>query len=213
MAKRKLKKIAKKVPPMAQAAKVAKGVRRPAPARLPLEPPQGTIGRKLLAAMNQQIGEELSSAYLYLAMAASLDEFGFAGMAHWMKAQAIEETFHAMRFFDHIRSRDGQIDLPAIPKPQPAWDSPQAAYRAAYKHEQYITGRIHRLIELAMTEKDFAAQPMLQWFVTEQIEEEDSTLKAVDLLQRVGDSGPALIMADREFGARPMPITLPATEA
>ncbi len=160
------------------------------------------ITKKMEAALNEQIREELGSAYLYLSMAAYFAHEGWDGMAGWMRVQAQEEQGHALRIFDHIVERGGRVKLHALAEPQATWASPLAAFQAAYKHEQYITGRIHGLVELAQKEKDHAAAVMLQWFVTEQVEEEDQALKAVQLLERMGKEGRGLVIADRELGRR-----------
>ncbi|MBM3318989.1 MAG: ferritin [Candidatus Eisenbacteria bacterium] len=165
---------------------------------------------KMLAAMNRQIVEELDSAYLYLAMAAYFEGEGLEGMAHWMKAQSIEEVIHAMKFFGHIHSRAGTVELQALAKPQKTWASPLAAFEAAYAHERHITRCIHDLVDLAAAERDHAALPLLQWFVEEQVEEEESALKVVDLLKRVGSSGHGLLLIDRQLAARAMPVSMPA---
>ncbi|MCX7751106.1 MAG: ferritin [Candidatus Bipolaricaulota bacterium] len=160
------------------------------------------IGKKMEEALNDQVREELSSAYLYLAMAAYFAHEGWDGMAHWMRVQAEEELEHALRIFDHVLERGGRVTLQALPAPEETWPSPLAAFQAAYKHEQHITGRIHRLVELARAEKDLPAEAMLGWFVTEQVEEEDHALKVVQLLERVGGDGRGLVLADRELGQR-----------
>jgi ferritin len=168
------------------------------------------IKQRMQSAMNEQIQHELSSAYLYLAMAADLHAKSLDGMAQWMKVQAQEELVHAMRFYDHIVSRNGRVELKELPKPAGEWASPLAAFQAAYEHEQFITGRIDELVKLAREENDNAGWTMLQWFVTEQIEEESSTSKVVDMLSLIGDSGHGLLMADRELGTRvftPPPAT------
>ncbi|MBP6875710.1 MAG: ferritin [Candidatus Eisenbacteria bacterium] len=171
------------------------------------------INKKVQDAFNAQIGEELESSYLYLAMVAYFESEGLGGMAHYMRAQATEELIHALRFFDHIGTRGGRAELPGLKKPQASWSSPLEAFKAAYAHEQYITSKIHALVDLASAEKDHPAVAMLQWFVNEQVEEEESALKVVDTLSRIGDSGQALFMLDRELGTRPMPVTLPAPTA
>lgn len=160
------------------------------------------ITEKMETALNEQIKEELASAYLYLAMAAYFAHEGWDGMASWMRVQAQEEQGHALRIFNHLADRGGRVKLLALPEPEANWASPLAAFQAAYTHEQYITKRIHNLVELALAEKDHAAAAMLQWFVTEQVEEEDHTLKAVQLLERMGGEGRGLVMADRELGRR-----------
>lgn len=160
------------------------------------------IGERMEKALNEQVKEELASAYLYLAMAAHFAAEGWDGMANWMRLQAQEELGHAMRLFDHVVERGGRAKLLALPEPQGTWASPVTAFQAAYDHERYITGKIHGLVELAQKERDHAAGVMLQWFVTEQVEEEDQTSKAVQLLERVADSGRGLFIADRELGRR-----------
>jgi len=169
------------------------------------------IAKKIQDAFNAQIGEELESAYIYLGMAGYFEAQTLDGMSSWMKAQAIEEILHAMRFFDHVSARGGKVALPALKQPKAEYASPLEAFRAAYAHEQYITGKINALVDLATAEKDHAAGAMLQWFVTEQIEEEEQTQKVADALSRIGDSGQGLMMLDRELAARPLPVTLPAT--
>ena len=160
------------------------------------------IGKKMEAALNEQIKEELASAYLYLSMSAHFAAEGWDGMAGWIRVQAQEEQEHAMRLFDHIVERGGKVKLHALPAPEAKWASPLAAFQAAYKHEQHITACIHGLVELAQKEKDHAAGAMLQWFVMEQVEEEDHASKAVQLLERMGSEGRGLVIADREFGRR-----------
>lgn len=153
-------------------------------------------------ALNRQINEELFSAYLYLSMAAYFHSEGLDGVARWMRLQAQEEVGHALRIFDHLVERGGRVTLTAIKEPQRDWASPLDVFRAAYEHERYITAKINELVELAQEEKDHAAFAMLQWFVTEQVEEEDETKKAVELLERVGDSGRGIILADQRLGSR-----------
>ena len=160
------------------------------------------IGKRMEQALNDQIREELGSAYLYLAMAAYFAAEGWDGMARWMRVQAQEEQGHAMRIFDHLVARGGRVRLQALAEPEATWASPLAAFQAAYKHEGHITGRIHALVELAEREKDRAAAAMLQWFVSEQVEEEDNALKVVQLLERMGSDARGLAMADRELGRR-----------
>jgi ferritin len=160
------------------------------------------IVKRMQDAINEQIMHEMASAYLYLSMAADFHAKGLDGMAQWMKIQAQEEVGHATRFFDHLTERDGRIELLAIAKPQQEWDSALAAFEAAYGHEQLITGKINDLVQLAREENDNAAWILLQWFVTEQVEEESSVSTVVDMLKLIGDSGHGLLMADRELGQR-----------
>ena len=171
------------------------------------------IGKKIENAMNEQIKHETFSAYLYFSMAAYFHSKSLDGMAQWMKAQAQEEFAHALRFFNHINDRGGRIELQALEKPQTEWESPIAAFKAALVHEEFITGKINDLAKLADDENDRAAGIMLQWFVTEQVEEEDSVSTVIDMLGFIGDSGHGILMADRELGSRVAGPVLPPEEA
>jgi ferritin len=161
------------------------------------------IGQRMQDAINAQIKEEMESAYLYLAMVGYFESIGMEGMAHWMTVQAQEELSHAMRFFDHLVERAGRVQLYALAEPQKAWGSPLEAFKAAYAHEQHITAKIDELSGIAAEERDRAAGIMLQWFITEQVEEEANASRIVDLLERIGDHGPGLMMIDRELAGRP----------
>ncbi|UCF10495.1 MAG: ferritin [Candidatus Bipolaricaulota bacterium] len=167
------------------------------------------IGERMQDAINAQIKEEMESAYLYLSMVGYFESIGLEGMAQWMKAQVQEEVAHAMRFFDHLVERDGRVKLLALAEPKTEWSSPLDAFQAALAHEEYITGKISDLVTLAAEENDHAAAIMLQWFVSEQVEEEATASRIVDLLARIGTDGPGLVMVDRELGAR-VPMCTPA---
>ncbi|HCL78499.1 MAG TPA: ferritin [Synergistaceae bacterium] len=160
------------------------------------------MNKKIESAFNDQINAELFSDYLYLAMAAHLESENLKGMAHWMKVQADEEFEHAKRFVDFIHDRDGKVKYAAIEAPKGKWASPLEAFKEAYEHEQYISKRIHELMDLAIAEKDYPAQEFLHWFVSEQVEEEASTLEIVGKLEMVGDSKNGLFMMDHELGKR-----------
>lgn len=134
-------------------------------------------------------------------------------MAQWMKAQAQEEFGHALRFFNHINERGGRIVLQALDKPQTDWDSPIAVFKASLQHEEFITSKINDLAKMADEENDRAAAIMLQWFVTEQVEEEDTVSTVIDMLELIGDSGHGILMADRELGTRIAGPVLPPEEA
>lgn len=171
------------------------------------------IKQRIQDVMNEQIKHETFSAYLYFSMAAYFHSKGFNGMAQWMKAQAQEEFGHALRFFNHINERGGRIELQAIEKPEAKWESPLAAFKAALQHEEFITDKINSLAKIADEENDRAASIMLQWFVTEQVEEEASVSEVIDMLELVSDSGHGMLMADRELGARIAGPLLPPEEA
>jgi ferritin len=169
---------------------------------IPLEPTEECMNEKVLAAFNDQINEELFSSYVYLAMAAHFEAENLDGFANWMRHQAEEEVEHAMRLFDHINRRGGRVVLEAIGEPPKEYGSPLAAFRKALEHEKHITGRINDLYELALQENDYPAQLELQWFIDEQVEEEENTGRVVDLLELAGDNKGALLMLDRELAQR-----------
>ncbi len=160
------------------------------------------IKQSIRDAMNEQINAEMYSAYLYFAMAAHFEDQNLDGFAQWMKVQAQEEMAHALKFYSEIFERGGRVVLEAIEKPPAEWESPLAAFEAAYAHEQKVTGLINDIVGLARTEKDYAAEAFLQWFVTEQVEEEATAKGIVDKLAMIGDHPQGLFMMDRELGQR-----------
>jgi ferritin len=135
-------------------------------------------------------------------MAAHFEALNLDGFTNWMKLQAQEELQHAMRFFDHVNRRGGRVVLKAIGEPPMDFGAPVEVFEKALAHEQHITGCIHRLYEIAREEKDYPALTELQWFIDEQVEEEENTGRVVDLLKMAGDSQSALLMLDRELGQR-----------
>ena len=153
-------------------------------------------------AINDQIKNELYSAYLYLSMSAYLETANLPGMARWMRLQSDEEMAHAMKFFDHVNERGGKVTMKPIDGPPTEWDSPMAAFEHVYEHEQKVTGLINNLVDIAEAEKDRASGSFLKWFVDEQVEEEDSARSALDKLKLIGDSGNGLFMIDQELGQR-----------
>ena len=164
----------------------------------------------LVAAINKQINAELYSSYLYLAMSADLEEKSLKGMASWMQIQVQEEASHAMKFYHYLQERGARIELQAIDAPQTTWPSVQAIFDATCEHEAVVTGLINDLVDLAIAERDHAAAAFLQWFVTEQVEEEASAKEIADQLRLAGDHAGALFMMDRELGTRT--FTPPAAE-
>jgi ferritin len=157
---------------------------------------------KLQAGMNEQMRREFHAYYLYLAMSAWLAHRNFRGFAQWMRLQAQEEAGHAMKFFDYIDDRSGLIALEAIEKPTTEWNNVLAVFEAAKQHEAKVSEGIHTLYEQAIAEKDWASQAMLQWFITEQVEEEKTSTEIVETLRIIGDNSSGLLMYDRELGAR-----------
>ncbi len=160
------------------------------------------IGKKMQDAMNDQINAETFSAYLYWSMAAYFESENLPGFAGWMRVQAQEEMVHAAKLAGFIHERGGRVLLKAIKAPATEWDSALAAFEAAYKHEQLVSGRINGLVDLAASQKDHASAAFLQWFVTEQVEEEASADAIVQKLKRVQKAPGGLYMLDREMGAR-----------
>jgi ferritin len=160
------------------------------------------MNERVQKAFNDQINEELFSSYVYLAMSAHFEERNLEGFANWMRHQAEEEVAHAMRLFDHINRRGGQVVLKAIGEPPADIKSPLDAFEKALAHEKHITGCINELYGIATEEKDYPAQMELQWFIDEQVEEEENTGRVVEQLKMVGDNQSALLMLDRELGQR-----------
>ena len=160
------------------------------------------ISEKMQDAINEQINAELYSAYLYLAMNAYFESANLPGFANWMRVQTQEELTHAMKLYDYVNERGGRVTLKAIAQPPVEWDSPLAAFEAAYKHEQKVTGLINELVNLAIAQKDHAANTFLQWFVNEQVEEEKSADEIVQKLRLTGEAPAALFMLDQQLGQR-----------
>lgn len=152
--------------------------------------------------MNEQIKNELFSAYLYLSMAAFFEEKNLPGFAHWMRVQAQEEQEHALKFFDFIHDRGGKITLLPIEQPKAEWKSALDAFNDAYEHEQLVTGMINKIYETALEQKDYPSQIMLQWFIDEQVEEEKNASDIVEQLKRIEERGTAILMLDHELGKR-----------
>ncbi len=167
------------------------------------------IGDKLLQAMNDQIKNELESYYIYHSMASYFHSISLDGMGHWMRCQSHEELTHAMKFFDHVIDRGGKVILQDLKQIKTEWSSPAEAFKDAFQHEQFISGKINELMAIAREEKEFSSEPLLDWFISEQIEEEASASKIADELEMAGDEKSALLMLDRELGNRPFPAGSP----
>jgi ferritin len=163
------------------------------------------LDAKLEANLNKQVNEELFSSYLYLSMAAYFESANLPGFAHWMRIQTQEETTHGMMFFDYINERNGRVLLQKLDAPQKEWKSPLDAFVAAYEHEKHISQRIRTLVKQARGLDDDATDNFLQWFVAEQVEEEDSTYKIVQQLKLIGNDRAGLFLIDRELAKRVLP--------
>lgn len=160
------------------------------------------IGKTVQDAMNEQINKELFSSYLYLSMAAYFEDRNLPGFANWMRLQADEEREHAMKFYEHILERGGRVFLKAIDAPKTDWNSALEVAEEVAAHEGKVTASIYSLYELAQKEKDYPAQVMLQWFITEQVEEERNAAELVANLKMIEERGTAVLMLDHRLSKR-----------
>jgi len=160
------------------------------------------IHEKMQDALNEQIKWELYSGYLYLSMSAQLARINLVGFTNWMRVQAQEELTHAMMMYDYLNERGGTVELRAVDAPPKQWESPLAVFQEVYNHEVSVTGRIYDLVDLSRELKDHATEFFLQWFVTEQMEEEASADEVVQQLKLIGKDGGGLLLMDRELGQR-----------
>jgi ferritin len=160
------------------------------------------LSKGIQEAINDQIHHEWHSAYVYLSMSAYLEAANFNGFAQWMRMQSKEEVNHAMKLFDYVNDRNGRVTLKALEQPPVDFKSVLDTFENALKHEMKVTQMIHTLYELATRENDYATQVALQWFINEQVEEEATATKVVDRLKIAGNDGAALLLLDREMGAR-----------
>ena len=153
-------------------------------------------------ALNKQISHEFYSSYFYLSVSAYFESLNLRGFAHWMRLQSQEERAHGMKLFDYLHDRNGQAALEAIAQPPVEFQSPVDAFQQALQHEGHVTETIDRFYELAVQEKDYAIQVELQWFISEQVEEEKQARQVLDQLKMIGDQGTALYLLDKELGER-----------
>jgi ferritin len=160
------------------------------------------ISKGMHSALNAQINLEQYSAQLYLAMGAHLDTRNFKGFAHWLRVQAEEETAHAVKLIDFLLDRRGALALAAVAAPPSDFGGAIQVFEKVLAHEQEITGHIHSLFDAARSEKDYASEIALQWYVTEQVEEESTVFQIVDQLHAVGDKGGGIWYLDHQMGKR-----------
>lgn len=161
-----------------------------------------TIGKVMQDGLNEQINKEFFSSYLYLSMAAYFEDKNLSGFAHWMRLQADEEREHAMKFYDFILDSGGRVQLTAIEAPATEWNSNLEVVEQVAEHEAKVTASIHSLYELALKEKDYPAQIMLQWFISEQVEEEKNAAELVAKLRLIEERGTAVLMLDHRLSKR-----------
>ena len=153
-------------------------------------------------ALEKQVNEEFFSAYLYLSMSAYFESIGLKGFANWMMVQYKEETDHGMKIYNYLMSQGADIKLFEIKEPVHKWDSPLHAFEETLKHEQHITQCINELVDLAEKLKDRATYNFLQWYIDEQVEEEENDREIIDKLKLIGDSKNGLFMLDKDLGQR-----------
>ena len=160
------------------------------------------ISKTMNKSLNEQVKWELYSGYLYLGMAAYFQEAGLPGFANWMRVQAQEELSHGILFYNFILGRGGSITLAAIDAPPAGYKNSLGVFEETLEHERGVTARINKLVAQARKEEDFATDIFLQWFVTEQVEEEESVTDVLNKLKLVKNDGQGLLMLDKELGAR-----------
>ncbi len=160
------------------------------------------LNEKMEETLNSQLNFEIYSSYIYFSMSAYFNHINLPGFASWMQAQTQEELVHAMKLYNYINEKGGRIKIDQIPKPPEEWDSPLAAFEHALSHEKIVTGRINNMVKLADELKDPDTHNALQWFVKEQVEEEESVGKAVQKIKQKGDTSDGMNTLDQELGKR-----------
>lgn len=161
-----------------------------------------TVNKKINDAINGQINAEMWSAYLYLSMANNFEAMGLKGIANWFTVQYKEELAHAQIFINYLNSRGGRVLLAPIDAVPTEWATPLDAFKATLEHEQKVTSLINDLYSLAEAERDFATRQMLNWFVAEQVEEEDTARTMIDNFTLIGDNGYGIYQLDTELATR-----------
>ncbi|MCZ6702332.1 MAG: ferritin [Ignavibacteria bacterium] len=157
---------------------------------------------KIQEALNKQLNAEFFSSYFYLSMSAYFEAKDLQGFAKWFRLQANEEYEHAMKIYDYIYQIGGEVKLDKIEEPKTEWDSFLEVFRDTFEHEQRITKSINNLLDLSISVKDHATVNFLQWFVSEQVEEEATAQQNVKKMDMIGDSKSGLFMLNRELGSR-----------
>ncbi len=160
------------------------------------------LSRTVQDAMNEQIMNEFHAAYQYLSMAAYFESANLPGFSRWMRVQSQEEMEHALKFYDFILDRGGNVVLGSMEGPAVEFGSPLEVFEEALAHERRVTAQINALYSLAAGENDYASQTFLQWFITEQVEEEKNTGDVLETLRMIGGGSEALFLFDRELGNR-----------
>ena len=157
------------------------------------------LSEKILEGLNTQINMEMQAYYTYLSMSAYFEDKALKGFATWMFHHSEEEMVHAMKIYDYINSRRGRVKLGALSAPPHQWEQPIEAVESALDHELKVTAAIHNLVKIAREEGDYATDSFLQWFVDEQVEEEEAVDDLIQKLTLIGDFSPGLYLLDREL--------------
>lgn len=160
------------------------------------------LSENLERALNEQINAEFWSAYLYLSMSAHFANNAMPGIGNWFKVQFQEEQDHALMFMNYLISKGNKVELKPIKDVKISWNSPLEAFEDTLNHEREVTRLIHNLVAMAREEKDFATENMLQWFVKEQVEEEDNAQSMIDAFKLIGDNGMGIYMMDKDLASR-----------
>jgi len=160
------------------------------------------LSAELTKAYNDQIQLEFESSFAYLQMGADFELRSLPGMAAWMRMQSGEEHAHALKFIQFVLDRGGKLELKSIAAPAPTPEAVVGTFEAALGHERRVTKAIHNLYSVALAGQDYSSLPLLQWFVNEQIEEENTVSTILDRLRMVGEDRTGLLFLDRELGAR-----------
>jgi len=160
------------------------------------------LTKKIEKAINDQINAEFWSAYLYLSMACDMESKGFKGIANWFRVQYEEELAHARIFINHVTARGGRVNLAPIAEVPGEWANPEEVFAKTLEHERVVTSLINDLYALAEDEKDYATRQMLNWFIAEQVEEEDTAQEMIDNLNLIARDGTGIYQFDRQLASR-----------
>lgn len=171
------------------------------------------LSKTIEDALNAQVNAELWSAYLYLSMAHNFEADGKSGIANWFKVQFQEEQAHAEIFMNYINSRGGRVWLKPIDAVETEWATPLDAFKATLEHERKVTALINNLYAMAEAERDYATREMLNWFISEQVEEEESAQELIDKFSLIGNDGMGIYMLDQELAARTYNVPSPLATA
>lgn len=161
-----------------------------------------TMNTTMTVALTEQIKMEIASSHLYLNMSAYFQDAGLSGFSHWMRVQFMEESAHAMMMYDYLLARGGKFAMLTIPAPESEWADAIQVFAHTLDHEKMVTGLINNLVRLSREENDYATEIFLQWFITEQVEEEENVKDILNKLKLIGGEGQGLLSMDQELAKR-----------